>query len=156
MKLPTQIRYGTRALFYIAFHRGGGSTQVKDIAESESISQRYLEQIFQKLKRAGLVGSRRGPQGGYRLLRRPEEIRIGDIVRAINGSDIYLVFCADPRRRTGRDCNRKTLCPVRDLWRNSSEMLMKYLDSVTLEDLCRRALEMGIKREVEETLTYQI
>jgi len=156
VKIPTQIRYGTRALFYIAYHRGGASTQVKEIAGKESISQRYLEQIFQRFKRSGLVGSHRGPQGGYFLLKRPNEIRIGDIVRAINGSDLYLVFCVDPKKRKGKDCERKSLCPVKDVWRESSEMLMRYLDSITLEDLCRKALEIGIERKVEETLTYQI
>ena len=77
MRLSTQSRYGVRAIFDIAYHSEGLETQVKDISRRQGISQRYLEQIFQKLKRAGIVGSKRGPSGGYFLGKKPEDISCG-------------------------------------------------------------------------------
>src|SRR5262252_4297447 len=85
VKLSNKGRYGVRALFDIAFHNDGRPTQIKDIASRESIPARFLEQIFQDLKRAGLVGAKRGPRGGYHLARPAYEIRIGDVVRALEG-----------------------------------------------------------------------
>src|SRR4051795_6260860 len=85
VKLSNKGRYGVRALFDIAFHNNGRPTQIKDIAERAAIPARFLEQIFQDLKRAGLVGAKRGPRGGYHLARPAPEIRLGDVVRALEG-----------------------------------------------------------------------
>ena len=85
MKLSNKSRYGVQAVFDIAFHAEGRAAQIKEIADRQSIPPRFLEQIFQDLKRAGLVASRRGPRGGYQLARPPSEIRLGDIVRALEG-----------------------------------------------------------------------
>ncbi|HSH70526.1 MAG TPA: Rrf2 family transcriptional regulator, partial [Deferrisomatales bacterium] len=74
MKLTTKSRYGVRAIFDIAYHAGGLPAQIKDISDRQRISPRYLEQIFQKLKKAGILGSKRGPKGGYFLLKEPKEI----------------------------------------------------------------------------------
>jgi len=76
MKLSTQSRYGVRAIFDIAFHSNGTETQVKDISRRQGVSPRYIEQIFQKLKKAGVIGSKRGPAGGYFLNKKPEEISV--------------------------------------------------------------------------------
>src|SRR4030066_974824 len=95
MRLSTQSRYGVRAIFDIAYHSEGLGTQVKDISRRQGISQRYLEQIFQKLKRAGIIGSKRGPKGGYFLVKKPEEITVGEIIRVTEG-DIDPVLCLDP------------------------------------------------------------
>ena len=94
MKISTKSRYGLRAVFDIAYHSAGLSTQVKEISARQEISPRYIEQIFQKLKRAGIVKSIRGPAGGYYLARKPDEISVGDIVRATEGT-IQLVHCTD-------------------------------------------------------------
>ena len=91
MRLSTKTRYGVRAVFDIAYHGGtepGGAVpaaQAKDIAERQHIPLRYLEQIFQDLKKAGLVESKRGPRGGYYLKREAEKITLGDVVRALQG-----------------------------------------------------------------------
>ncbi|MGZ3538463.1 MAG: RrF2 family transcriptional regulator, partial [Thermodesulfobacteriota bacterium] len=81
MRLSTQSRYGVRAIFDIAYHSAGLETQVKDISRRQGISQRYLEQIFQKLRRAGIVGSKRGPSGGYFLGKKPEDITLAEVIR---------------------------------------------------------------------------
>ena len=85
VKLSNKGRYAVRAIFDIAFYNQGQPTQVKDIAERQGIPPRFLEQIFQDLKRADVVGSKRGPQGGYRLARAADDIRVGDVVRALEG-----------------------------------------------------------------------
>jgi Rrf2 family transcriptional regulator, iron-sulfur cluster assembly transcription factor len=85
VKLSSKGRYGIRAIFDIAFHNHGEATQIKDIAERQAIPPRFLEQIFQDLKRAGLVTSKRGPKGGYALAKAPGEVRVGDVVRALEG-----------------------------------------------------------------------
>src|SRR4029078_11126671 len=85
MRLSTKTRYGVRAVFDIAHHAApdGTAAQAKEVAKRQRIPLRYLEQIFQDLKKAGLVESKRGPRGGYTLRRDPADIRLGDIVRAL-------------------------------------------------------------------------
>ena len=100
MKISTQSRYGLRALFDIAYHSAGLSTQVKDISSRQAISPRYIEQIFQRLKRAGIIQSIRGPSGGYYLARKVDEITVGDVVRATEGK--IKSFIAPDRERAPR------------------------------------------------------
>jgi Rrf2 family protein len=85
MKISTRARYGLRGLFDIAYHNLGRPTHVKDTARRQGVTPRYLEQIFQALKREGIVAAQRGPKGGYFLARAPESITIGDVVRATEG-----------------------------------------------------------------------
>ena len=85
MKLSNKGRYGVRALFDIAFHNDGRPTQIREIAEREEIPARFLEQIFQDLKKAGIIGAKRGPRGGYHLARPAAEITLGDVFRALEG-----------------------------------------------------------------------
>lgn len=155
MKLSTQSRYGLRALFDIAYHSAGLSTQVKDISARQGISPRYIEQIFQKLKRAGIIRSIRGPSGGYYLAKKLDEITVGEIVRATEGT-VHLVFCAGSRKNPGKTCDKMRECAVRDVWKEASDRLMSYLDSVTLEDLCKDAQAKGIERVVDKHLMYYI
>ena len=82
MKLSTKTRYGVRAVFDIAYHNQGRPTQARDIARRQDVPLRYLEQIFQELRRANLVDAKRGPKGGYFLSRTPESITLGDDVPA--------------------------------------------------------------------------
>src|SRR5215471_17528245 len=85
MKLSTKTRYGVRAVFDIAYHNSGRPTQARDIARRQEVPLRYLEQIFQELRRANLVDAKRGPKGGYSLARAPERITLGDVLRAVQG-----------------------------------------------------------------------
>src|SRR5579884_793519 len=85
MKLSTKTRYGVRAVFDIAYHNAGRPTQARDIARRQEVPLRYLEQIFQELRRANLVDAKRGPKGGYSLSRAPETITLGDVLRAVQG-----------------------------------------------------------------------
>jgi Rrf2 family iron-sulfur cluster assembly transcriptional regulator len=155
MKISTQSRYGLRALFDIAYHSAGLCTQVKDISTRQGISPRYIEQIFQKLKRAGIIKSIRGPSGGYYLARKLEEISVGDIVRATEGS-IHLVSCAAAKKSSKKACDRIEQCVVRDVWTEASHKLMSYLDSITLQDLCKEAQAKGLERVIDKHLMYYI
>jgi Rrf2 family protein len=93
MRLSTKSRYGLRAMIDIAYNYTGSPAQIQDISSRQHISPRYLEQIFQNLKRAGLLKSKRGPQGGYCLSRKPAEITVLDILNATE-QDILLVECS--------------------------------------------------------------
>lgn len=157
MKISTQSRYGLRALFDIAYHSAGQSTQVKDISSRQGISPRYIEQIFQKLKRSGIIKSIRGPSGGYHLAKKLDEITVGDVVRATEGKNIELVFCVNQRKGArGVTCDKIDRCVARDVWKEASDRLMDYFNSVTLQDLCKEAQLKGIERAVDKHLMYYI
>lgn len=154
MRLSTQSRYGVRAIFDIAYHSEGLGTQVKDISRRQGISQRYLEQIFQKLKKAGILGSKRGPTGGYFLNKKPEEITIGEIVRITEGG-IDPVLCLDPED-SSQPCEKSGECVTQVIWNEAGNRLKKYFDSVTIKDLCKMAQEMGLKKELDRRFMYYI
>lgn len=144
MKLSTQIRYGVRALCDIAYHSNESPTQVRAIAERTGLPPRYVEQIFQKFKKAGIIKSTRGPSGGYHLARKAEEIKVGDVIRAVEGRDIQLVFCLDKTKGKSKGCERYGTCVTRDIWDEASHRLMEYFDSVTIDRLCKEAEQRGI------------
>jgi len=154
MRLSTQSRYGVRAIFDIAYHSEGLETQVRDISRRQGISQRYLEQIFQKLRRAGVVGSKRGPSGGYFLGKKPEDITIGEIVQITEGS-INPVRCIDTENST-QLCERSGECVTQIVWSEAGKRLREYFDSVTIKDLCTLARDMGIKKDLDKRFMYYI
>jgi Rrf2 family iron-sulfur cluster assembly transcriptional regulator len=153
VKLSNKGRYAVRALFDIAFYNDGGPTQVKDIAERQRIPPRFLEQIFQDLKRAGIVGSKRGPQGGYSLARRAADVRLGDVIRALEGP--ITLGERDPagrRLEPAGDSRRVTEAVFRDL----SARVEACFDAVTIADLCARASELGLSRPSAQRNVYVI
>lgn len=163
VKLSNKGRYAVRALFDIAFYNDGRPTQVKDIADRQSIPPRFLEQIFQDLKRAGIVGSKRGPQGGYTLAQPAEQVRLGDVVRALEGPIILgerpdTSPADDPggvassRDEGPTDCRRVTESVFRDL----SARVEACFDAVTIQDICARADELGLKRPGAQRYVYVI
>jgi len=147
MKLPTYIRYGVRALCDIAYNSGGMLTRIRSISERQDISQRYIEQIFQKLKRGGIVRSVRGPDGGYYLTRKPGDISIGDVIRAIDGQDMQLVPCKGGGKRSRKACVRYGRCVVSDVWTGATKVLGDYFNSISIGEICaemkRRAKKRG-------------
>ena len=153
MRLSTKSRYGVRALFDIAYHSVGLPTQIKDISRRQQISPRYLEQIFQKLKKADILGSKRGPNGGYFLIKDPSDITLGDIVRATEGP-FELVFCISDNPK--KLCPQKDKCVATDMWKEMSFKIEDFFNSITILDLCSRAKEIGVDREYDHPYTYQI
>jgi len=135
MKLTTKVRYAVSAMCDLAInYEPGRPVQVKDIASRQNISVLYIEQLFNKLKRAKLIRSVRGPRGGYILADKPSKISIGDIFRIVEGP-IALVGCVD-RGASGINCAMSDKCSTKPLWAKLSQLMEKLLDSTTLADLC--------------------
>lgn len=145
-----------RALFDIAFYNDGQPTQVRDIAERQNIPQRFLEQIFQDLKRSGIVGSKRGPQGGYLLTRPASDIRLGEVVRIIEGPvALGEGQSASKTRRvesTATDGQRATDAVFAEI----SGHIADCLNAVTVADVCSKADALGIRRPGAEGYVYSI
>jgi len=138
MKFSTAAgRYGVRAMYDLAICFGEGPTAGKDIARRQSISLPYLDQLMSRLRRAGLVKSVRGPQGGYLLAKNPSRIRVGDIVRAVEGP-IQFSYCFDDTG-AARTCAKAETCVSRILIKKLNSMIMAALDKATLKDLCKEA-----------------
>jgi Rrf2 family protein len=148
VRLSNKGRYAVRALFDIAYFNQGQATQAKDIAERQGIPPRFLEQIFQDLKRAGIVSSKRGPQGGYSLAGEPGTVRLGDVIRALEGP---LVLSGGPER--GED---DVVGITEAVFRDLSERVESCFDEVTLADICERARASGLPRSHKETYSYVI
>ena len=151
MKLSNKGRYGVRALFDIAFHNDGRPTQIKDIAAREAIPARFLEQIFQDLKKAGLVGAKRGPRGGYHLARPAGEIRLGDVVRALEGPIAITGRSDETRRRDDSPGKDVTDAVFREL----SGRIEACFDGITIADMCQRGDELGL-RKPHDSYSYVI
>lgn len=155
MRITTTSRYGVRALFDVAYHGGGQPTQIKDISRRQKISQRYLEQIFNKLLKAGLLKSRRGPRGGYMLSKDAGEISIGDIIRAAQGPIVPVKCLAENGGRT-KTCDIMEGCITRHVWKETQRILVDYYNSVSIADLCSLARKQGVSRDLDHKYMYFI
>ncbi len=133
MKLTTRTRYGTRALFELARAYPGGGVSVKEMAERQRLSPKYLEKIMATLKAAGLVTAATGVHGGYALTRSPERIRISEIFAALEGP-AELVECL----RSDAACPLEGVCPTQSLWREMTDAIVDILEGTTLQDLAER------------------
>lgn len=132
MKLSTRGRYGLRAMIDLAQTNDPGPVTTHAIAERQGISERYLEQLMVPLKRAGLVKSIRGSQGGYILGRKAGEITAGDIIRVLEGP-IAPVECVS--ETNPEICDRSDYCITRVIWEKVRNSVAGVLDSYTLEEL---------------------
>jgi Rrf2 family protein len=150
VKLSNKGRYGVRALFDIAFHNDGRPTQIREIAERELIPARFLEQIFQDLKKAGLIGSKRGPRGGYHLARPAAEISLGDVIRALEGP--ALVILSEDARDGRKGLGDATSSIFHDL----AKSVEKCFDAVSIADVCARGESLGLHRVSRSRATYVI
>ena len=133
MRLSTKGRYAVMAMVDLACHSNGQPVTLADIAERQEISLSYLEQLFAKLRRGGLVKSVRGPGGGYLLAYDREATRIGDIILAVD-EPIRAVRCS-PGASIGCRGDRSR-CLTHDLWEELSNQIRLYLSSVSLGDVC--------------------
>ncbi|HHV62430.1 MAG TPA: Rrf2 family transcriptional regulator [Firmicutes bacterium] len=146
MKLSTRGRYGVRLMFDLALNFGKGPIPLKDIAKRQDISEHYLEQLVAPLRRAGMVTSIRGAQGGYELSKRPEEITVGDIIRVLEGP-IAPVECAGENTPYESSCKRADKCVARLIWERLRDSITSLLDSITLADMCEDAGKLSEKRD---------
>lgn len=149
MRLSLQVQYAICGVFDLAYNGDGQPIQVRAIGERQTIPPRYLEQIFQRLRRAKLVQSKRGPGGGYALARPPAEITLRDIVEAVEGP---------LDRAAGTPANGEEAEPYRPgfLWPLLAERFGRALESFTVEELCNRAARDGVPRARPDTHSYVI
>jgi len=157
LRLSSRGRYAVAALFDIAFHEEEERpAQLRDIASRQRIPARFLEQILLDLKRAGLVESKRGPLGGFRLTRSPAEIPLGEILRVVEGPlDIGGGAWKEGRAkrpRTGVLVSDVTDAVFADLARS----VAKCFDAVTIADVCSRGVELGLRKQARGTASYVI
>lgn len=144
MKLSTKGRYGVRLMFDLATHYGNGPIFLKDIAERQGISEKYLWQLIPPLKQAGLVTSTRGAHGGYELSRPPEQITVRDIVSTVEGP-LSLVDCVgDPSI-----CARQDTCVINGVWSEISAKLIQAMEIITLASMVE-------KQQKQDVLNYVI
>lgn len=128
MKISTRIRYGTRALLELA--KAGETLSISTLAERQSLSVKYLEQIMRALRKAGIVESTAGMRGGYRLSRPPSGIRLDEVYLAFEGT-FALVDCVE----TPSYCQQADRCPTLKVWAGLSDTLHEAMRAITLADL---------------------
>ena len=133
MRLSTRGRYGARVMLELALRYKDGAVSIKDIAESQDVSAKYLVQIIASLRAAGLVVSVRGSGGGYFLARPPSQITLGEVIQALEGS-IAPVHCVD----NPKACPRTDFCVMHDVWAQMKDAIDKILDSLDLGKMVKR------------------
>ncbi|MBO4853056.1 MAG: Rrf2 family transcriptional regulator [Schwartzia sp.] len=144
MKISTRGRYALRLMMDIALAEGDAPVRIKDIAARQELSEKYLEQIVSVLNKAGQVRSSRGPQGGYRLTRAPEDYTAGEIVSSVEGG-FAPVACLESEKN---ECPRHLSCATLRLWEKLNDAIRSVMESVTLADLIQwqRELEAPKKK----------
>lgn len=153
MKLSNKAQYGVQAVFDMAFNADHKPAQIKEIAERQHIPARFLEQIFQDLRRAGLVSSRRGPKGGYTLAKQTSDIHLGDIIRAVEGP-IHIGSTADEdkKARDSLRCRDVTY----QIFEELSQNIEACFDALTVQDLCNKGRDMGLVKDTPHAHMYYI
>ena len=141
MKISTKGRYALRLMLDLAEHNNGEYIRLKDVAERQGITVKYLEQIVPQLTKNGYVRSYRGNNGGYMLAKSPEEYTAGEILRVMEGN-MSPVACLDDQINR---CPRKAACSTLPFWEGLRDVINQYVDSVTLADLISDEREAGIK-----------
>lgn len=131
MKISTRGRYALRLMIDLAMNDDGNPIRIKDVAERQGISDKYLEQIISVLNKAGYVKSVRGPQGGYVLKKKQEDYTVGMILRLTEGS-LAPVACVEEDET---DCPRQKGCVTYILWKKMSDAVNSVVDTITLKDL---------------------
>lgn len=149
MRLSRQVQYALCGIFDLAYNGAGDPVRVQTIGTRQQIPHRFLEQIFQRLRKAGLVEGKRGPGGGYLLTRRPDQISLREVCEAVEG------------RWDGRaeaDVADWPESPHRPdfLWPDLAERMAAVLGDVRVSDVCREAVRRSIARDLPATLDYQI
>lgn len=129
MKISTKSRYGLRAMFYLA--KSGKICSAKEIARKEKIPFDFLEKIFSKLQKEGLIKSKRGIKGGYFLAKTPKRITVGEILKTLENKEIFSITCLKRQHLS------KKKCPIRNVWDKILKVLNFTLEKITLADLIK-------------------
>ncbi len=143
MRLTTKGRYAVTAVLDLSFHQHEGPVSLADISDRQNISLSYLEQLFARLRRNGIVSSTRGPGGGYSLTREPEAVSMAEIILAVDESYEATNCSSEPS-----GCSGQQQCLTHDLWQELSQEIHQFLNSISLA-------EMQSKSAVKEVVDRQ-
>lgn len=141
MRISTRTRYGSRALVELAAAYPERAVSVREVAQVQHISAKYLEHIMTTLKAAGLIKAVRGMHGGHMLTRSPSSINLSDVFAALEGSPTLLDCLEYPN-----SCPMEDICPTQDTWRQIEQAITRILEHTTLQDLIERKLRKGAAR----------
>jgi len=147
MRPSAKSEYGVIALLELALHSGQGPLQVRAIARRRGIPVRFLEQVMSALKKAGLVESIRGAQGGYRLAKPPGKIQLSDVIQAIEGPIISMDIGAEKKSIGWKELQTEDRV-VREVWEKVKISVIEALSSMTLQDMCDRKHELESQRVI--------
>jgi len=153
MKLSLRGEYALRALLVLGLNYDQRVVRIKAISEQQNIPKRFLEQILNDLKSAGMVQSRRGVAGGYRLARRPEEISLAAVVRHVEGA-LAPVSCVSERFYEKCSCPDEARCAIRSVMKEIRQAVVTIAEHVTIGELCERWRRL--QREPENALDFVI
>ncbi len=145
MKISTKGRYALRTLLDLAEHRSDGYISLRDIAERQGVSKKYLEQIIPVLNKTDILKTNRGYQGGYKLAKEPSQYTVGMILRLTEGS-LAPVACVE---QDPVECVRSADCPTRPIWEGLYRVINEYLDSITLQDIIDSRSERSINEKTK-------
>src|SRR6266516_1611746 len=137
MKLSLRGEYALRALLVLALDSEKPLVRIRTISDRQNIPKRFLEQILNDLKSAGLVQSKRGVAGGYRLAHPPEQISLASVIRHIEGA-LAPVSCVSERFYEKCSCPDESRCPIRSVMKEVREAVVRIVERVTVADLCQR------------------
>ncbi|HLW01244.1 MAG TPA: Rrf2 family transcriptional regulator [Ktedonobacterales bacterium] len=133
MKLTMKSDYGLRAILDLAQHYGQGPVQCSDIARRQDIPEYYLDQLLISLRKAGLIRSVRGPQGGHLLAKPPTQIMMGEVIQTLDGSLAPMECVSDPG-----SCNQSSCCALREVWVKVDQFTQQLVMSTNIEELARQ------------------
>ena len=153
MKLSLRGEYALRALLVLGLNYGQAVVRIRTISLQQNVPKRFLEQILNDLKSAGIVQSRRGAAGGYRLARAPEEITLAEIVRHIEGA-LAPVSCVSERFYEKCSCPDESRCAIRSVMQEVRNAVVKIADRITIAELCERSRKL--QREPVASLDFSI
>ncbi len=149
MRLTRKLRFAIEAVLDIAYNASDVPVQSKEIAERQGIPRRYLEQVLQHLVRADILRGVRGPRGGYRLARERRRIALAEIVRIVSEIELSESAAGD----AGSPLGKAVLEPI---WSEIEAAAMRQLETISIEDLCRKARESGVESGRESPLDFAI
>ncbi|MBF0357536.1 MAG: Rrf2 family transcriptional regulator [Magnetococcales bacterium] len=152
LKFSKKLLYAIEAVTDIAYNSGGEPVQIREVTSRQGVPQRYLEQVMQRLVKAGILKGIRGPRGGYMLARERAKISVGDIARVVMVVDANNESGLPPDMAVG-PIGRQV---IRPLWAEFQEQILEMMDQVTVEELTTRAFKNRVPSDVYNRITYSI
>jgi Rrf2 family protein len=153
IRIPQRHRIALEAVLDIAFHGGSVPVRGAEVAERVGVPRRSLEQTLQALVRAGVLAAQRGPRGGYRLARERRRVGVGEIVQALDGLDGDGAASDGAAPALSSDLGRTVVGPLAEA---AERALQAHLDTLTVEDLCRRARDSGVRAARDGPVDFAI